>query len=459
MLVSEIINITNGKLLSGNPKIEIDLSCISSDSRTIKKGDFFLPLKGRNFNGENFIKDAFRKGAIGTLTEGKGSRVKGQGKLVIHVKDTTEALQKIAHHHRMKFKIPVIGITGSNGKTTVKDMISTVLSSKYNVLKNEGTKNNHIGVPQTILKLKKPHDACVLEMGTNHKGEIRLLADIARPDIVVITNIGPSHLQFLKDLKGVYESKKEIFSFLKKGSPAVLNGDDRYLSGVKSEKFRIIHFGFENSNEFYASHVSTEKGRIKFLLNGKKPFTLNMIGVHNVYNALAAIALARNFGLSYESIKRRLASYVPTYMRLNIKNISGVAIIDDAYNSNPLSMSCAIEAIKSYPARSRWIVSADMLELGKKEDDFHDLIGEEVAKGMFDGLITFGNLSKHTYLTAIKNGMPKNRVWHCVSHEEIASILKRVAKSGDAVLIKGSRSMSMEEVIKKFGKQETRNKR
>ena len=447
MKINEILKITGGKLVSGDRQTDIDLSTISTDSRAIKAGQFFLPLKGNNFNGEDFIAEAFSKGAIGSFTTQHPIPNTQHPKIIIRVKNTTEALQKIAHAHRMKFDIPVIGVTGSNGKTTVKEMISGILLAKFKVLKNEGTKNNHIGVPQTLLKLKKGHDICVLEMGTNHKGEIRTLADIARPDTAVITNIGPSHLEFLKCLKGVYESKKEIFSFFERRGKAVINGDDEYLSTVKGAQYDVIRFGFGSGNDFRASHVKIESNSINFLLNDKYPFTLKLLGAHNVYNALAAIAVARNFGLSYESIRKTILEYRPVGMRLSIKNIGGIAVINDAYNSNPLSMKCALETVRLYPAKARWIVSADMLELGKKDRSFHAVTGETIAKYGFDGLLTFGKLSQLTSLSAVKCGMDKERVWHCSTREEIADILRKVSGEGDVVLVKGSRAMKMEEVI------------
>jgi UDP-N-acetylmuramyl pentapeptide synthase len=210
MKVKEIVSVTGGKLLSGSPETDIDLSKISTDSRTIKKGEFFLALSGPNFSGSDFVKDALKKDALGAIAENVSMSDAGGSKVLIKVKNGTKALQDIAACHREKFAIPVICVTGSNGKTTVKDMTAAILSTYYNVLKNEGTKNNHIGVPQTLLKLQPDHDMCVLELGTNHRGEIKALAAIARPTIVVLTNIGASHLEFLKDLKGVYEEKKAV---------------------------------------------------------------------------------------------------------------------------------------------------------------------------------------------------------------------------------------------------------
>jgi len=350
----------------------------------------------------------------------------------------------------MRFRVPVIGVTGSNGKTTVKDMIAGALSSKFNVLKNEGTKNNHIGVPLTLLKLNDSHDMCVVEMGTNHRGEIRLLAGIASPTVAVITNIGPSHLEFFGDLKGVFAAKREILETLRVGSLVVINGDDEYLSTIKSRIFKIMRFGLNIINDFQASGVSADGASIRFTLNYRSPFTLNLIGAHNVYNALAAIAIAYNFDISYLATKKVLSEYSPAGMRLNARQVGDVTVIDDAYNSNPLSMKSAIKALTEYPAKGRWVVSADMLELGQREKEFHSMVGEAIARSGFNGLITFGNLSRHTSLRALECGMNKNRVWHCSDRAEIADILKKSMDKGDAVLVKGSRAMRMEEVIKKL---------
>ena len=457
MKISEIIRITKGRMVLGDPGTEIDPAGISTDSRTIGEGQFFLPLKGNNFDGEQFISEAFDKGAIGAFITVHGPSLAGRqalsairDKIVIQVKDATDALQKLAHYNRMRFRVPVIGVTGSNGKTTVKDMIAKVLSSKFNVLKNEGTKNNHIGVPLTLLKLNNSHDICVIEMGTNHRGEIRLLAGIASPTVAVITNIGPSHLEFLRDLKGVFAAKREILETLSRGSLAVINGDDEYLSTIKSKVFKTMRFGFNLTNDFRASGVSTDGSGIKFTLNDKSPFTLNLIGAHNVSNALAAIAVAYNFDISYPDTKKALSEYSPAGMRLNARQVGDIIVIDDAYNSNPLSMRSAIETLAGYPAKGRWIVSADMLELGRREEEFHKAIGEAIARSGFSGLITFGRLSRHTSLRALECGMDKNRVWHCSDRAKIADILKDSMDKGDAVLVKGSRAMKMEEVIKEI---------
>ena len=451
MKVAEIVKITQGKLLSGSLNADIDTSKILTDSRTAAKGSFFVALTGPNFNGNNFVESAFEKGAVGAIITRREACGLWLGKIVILVKDSTKALQQIASAHRRKFKIPVIAVTGSNGKTTAKDMIAACLSKKYRVLKNEGTKNNHIGVPQTLLQLKPGHQACVLELGTNHKGEIRDLSAIARPTVAIITNIGPSHLESLGDLDGVYEAKKEILDFLDKKGTIVLNGDDKYLSRIKGGRRKIVRYGFKGSNAFYAEGLlPPRKGRLTFVVNKKMVFELNIVGRHNIYNALAAIAVADHFKISHKLIREALVGYRPASKRLDIKRINGIDIIDDSYNSNPLSMMCALETIKHYPANARWVVAGDMLELGRGTVRFHRSIGEAIARSNVDGILTFGEFSRHILSRALECGMKKEKLWHCPDHEAITGILKRIVKKGDVVLLKGSRGMKMEEVLNKL---------
>ena len=451
MKVKEIIKITKGELLSGSPEADIDPSRISTDSRTISRGGFFIALDGPNFDGNDFVKDAFGKGAGGVLVKRLIARPIDPTKIIIKVRDTTKALQDIAASHRKDYNIPVIAVTGSNGKTTAKEMVWRILSARYKVLKNEGTKNNHIGVPQTLLKLNRRHDICVLELGMNHKGEIKLLGDMVKPTIAVITNIGPSHLEFLEGLDGVCEAKKEILGSLdKRKGVAILNGDDEFLSRVKAKGFKVFRFGFNETNDFKASEVIVGKNKLKFMLNDADRFQLNLLGMHNIYNALAAIAVASQFKINPRLMKKALFNYKPSYMRLNIRRMNGIDIINDSYNSNPSSMARALEALKYYPARTRWVVSGDMMELGRQAAYFHKIIGHDVARSNVEGLLTFGKLSRYTLSQAKESGMKKGRLWHCSTHAEIANILRRVAKRGDVVLLKGSRAMKMEEVLNKL---------
>lgn len=449
MLVKDILNITGGKLLSGNPDSTVRPDIISTDSRSIKKGEFFIALKGRNFDGSLFAGDALKKGAIGAMVSGGDIRAVDPEKILIKVDDTLKALHSIAAAHRAKFSIPVIAVTGSNGKTTVKEMMADLLSAKYNVLKNEGTKNNHIGVPLTLLKIDGRHEICVLEIGMNHKGEIRTLCEMVKPDIAVITNIGLSHMEYFKSLDEVFEAKSEIFERMGTKGIVVINGDDAYLSKIKRLK-TVVRFGMGNYNDFRAGGISIDEGAISFRLNEGMRVELNLIGVHNVYNALAAIAVSGKLGVRLKSIIDLLREYKPVSMRLNIVDAGGIKVINDAYNSNPLSMKCAIDALVRYPAGSRWVVAGDMLELGERSEELHSAIGRELASSGVHGLLTIGRMSKFMYEAAVRSGIDKSMTWHCESHDEAVSILKKVVKRGDAVLVKGSRGMRMEKVVEKL---------
>lgn len=438
-------------MLEGGAGADIDTAKISTDTRTIERGGLFIALSGPNYCGSDFIGDAFRKGAAGAISERCGRQDEHPGKILIKVRSAAKALREIAAAHRKKFRIPVICVTGSNGKTTVKEMIAAVLSARYNVLRTEGTKNNNIGVPQTLLKLNGAHEMCVLELGTNHKGEIRALADIACPTAAVITNIGQSHLEYFIDLEGVYKEKRQILDALKRGGFAVINGDDPRLSKINGVRYDIIRYGLGRDNDFRATAVSASEAGTKFTAGDGTEYSLRLLGVHNVYNALAAIAVGSQYGITPVESKRALAKLRPAFMRLDKLTVNGISIVNDSYNSNPSSMKCALEAMKTYGGSgSKWVVSGDMLELGKQALRFHRLAGESIANSAVSGLLTYGKLSRQTMSGALAAGMPKRRLWHCDSHDQVAGVLKKLARPGDTVLVKGSRCMKMEKVIEKL---------
>jgi len=461
MRIKQIVRIVRGRLLAGDAQRDVAPDRIITDSRAIKPGDFFVALSGPNFDGNDYAEEAIARGACGVIVTRYNGKPCTCGAAVIKVRDAVRALQDIAAYHRLKFRIPVVAVTGSNGKTSVKDMIAAVLSKKFCVLKSEGTKNNHIGVPQTILKLNNTHEVLVLELGTNHKGEIKTLGAIASPTIAVMTNIGPSHLEFLKDLDGVYNAKREILDTLYGKSPLVIvNGDDPYLSRIRPKHFKLITYGLNGGNNINAGNIIILKNKINFRViigsvkklfgKEKKEFELNLLGVHNIYNALAAIAVGRASGVGYKPLYDALLKFTPTRLRLDLKEARGITIINDAYNSNPLSMKSAVGALANYPAVSRWVVSGDMMELGAKAASFHKMVGRQIADKRIDGLITLGRYSRYTSLEARAAGMRKDRVWHLHNHDEIVSVLRRMVKRGDAVLVKGSRGMRMETVAEKF---------
>ena len=450
MKIHTILKATQGRLVTGSPACDVDPARICTDTRTIRPGDTFLAISGASFDGNAFADEAFRKGAAGAIVS--RDIVPPQGRFVVKVKNTTKALQDIASCHRMTFRIPVIAVTGSNGKTTVKEMIAAVLGAKHAVLRNEGTKNNHIGVPQTLLKLTRDHAFCVLEFGTNHPGEIALLGRIARPTAAVMTNIGPSHLAFLGDLAGVFREKKHILTTFdgRVTAAAFVNGDDPFLSRIRERGFRVQKYGFGPGNDVRCQVMASRHGRMRFRVNGAIDFELGLLGKHNISNALAAIAVGLHFKIKPALMRQALASCKPASMRLDLKKVNGFHVINDSYNSNPVSMERAIDVVRDFPAAAKWIVSADMLELGRRGAALHKTIGALVARSHIDGLVTFGELSRHTRAGAAQGGMRRDALWHCSTHDQVASILKRLVRAGDVVLLKGSRSMKMEEVLRRL---------
>jgi len=424
---------------------------ISIDTRQIKRGGIFIAIKGERYDGHDFVEKAFKKGADSAIVSRSVPLLRPElKKRLIRVKDTRAALGEIAKFHRSKFNIPVIAITGSNGKTTTKDMLSFVLAAKYTVLKSKASRNNLLGLGLTLLGLEKKHRIAVVEMGMNHPGEIDRLCKIAMPTAGIITNIAPAHLEFLGTTKNIFRAKSELLNNLPRGGVAVLNKDDRYLSGVGRLNARKIYFGVEKKCRFRAKGIFRRDESWFFSLEKEGSFKVALLGRHNIYNALASIALSGQFGMAYPDIKERLGLYsAAPRMRLEVKNIHGTEILDDTYNSNPASMRCAIDALAAHDTKGRKIVVAgDMAELGKNEEAMHESVGTKIAGSSCDILVTLGNLSQFIGKGAKKNGMAGS--YHAKSHTDAAKFLKAVTRPGDAILVKGSRAMRMEKIIKSF---------
>jgi UDP-N-acetylmuramoyl-tripeptide--D-alanyl-D-alanine ligase len=451
--LKEVLQVTKAKLVK---KSKSDfLTGVSTDSRTINKGEAFFALVGSNFNGHNFIEDAAAKGAKAIIISQENAFVKKlikQPKLslsILKVKDTTTALGDLAKYYRKKNAIPLIAVTGSVGKTTAKEMIYRVLRDKYNALKNIGTHNNSIGVPQTIFRLNDSHGICVLELGTNHFGEISYLTKIAQPNIAVITNIAASHLEFFKNLEGVFREKKDILNGLKLPKVVLLNGDDVFLRRVKLHSgFKIFYFGQRGPCDFLASRVSLEKNTVSFLFNKKHRFRLDTLGKFNIYNALAGIACGLVLGLDIKDIQRAINNFEFPEKRLNRIECSGFSIIDDTYNSNPLSLKSAIDSLVEFKARGRKIlVMADMLELGPDAVKLHKQIGSLVCQKPIDIFVTFGKLSQSAAEIARRKLKHKCDIFSFDSKIELVDFLKSKINKGDVLLIKGSRRLQMEDVV------------
>ncbi len=448
--VSELLKATQGKLLSGSAHTII--KGIAIDSRLIKPGEAFIAIKGDKFDGHKFIDEAIKKGARVVISQTRGREIP-EAVGFIKVKDTTQALGDIAKFYREKFSLPVICVTGSNGKTTTKDMIAWILAKKFKVLKNIGTQNNHIGLPMTLLKLDSSYKAVVLEAGTNHPGEIEYLTRIAQPTIGIITTIGPSHLEHLKSVANIFKEKVSLLKYLKRPYFAILNADDSLLKKVvlrKSKKSFIFSFGIKQKADVAASNVKIINGGINFIVNDKYSFRLRTLGRHNISNSLAAIFTSRILGIDYKDISRRLKSFDFPQGRLKVLEMDKIKFIDDTYNSNPLSLKHALDVLADLETKGRKIfVMGDMLELGLQAELFHHQAGEILAD-ICDTLVTVGKLSGLAAKSAKSLGFNAANIFNCADALQAREILfKHIApKAGDIVLVKGSRSMKMEGVFK-----------
>ncbi|MBU1727201.1 MAG: UDP-N-acetylmuramoyl-tripeptide--D-alanyl-D-alanine ligase [Candidatus Omnitrophica bacterium] len=450
--VSELVRAAKGKLLCGNKDAVV--KGISIDSRTIKPLEVFVAIKGENFDGHDFVEDVIGKGAGCVIVRpGSYKARKSLGAAIIEVKDTINALGDIARYQRRKFGIPVVAVTGSNGKTTTKEMISWVLSRKFKVLKNEGTKNNNIGLPMTLVNLDESYDIAVLELGTNHPGEIEYLAKVCEPNIGVITNIGESHLEFLRDLEGVFREKSGLIKNLKRPCISILNADDSLLSGALNKKGKNgLSFGISINREsdFFASGIKAKSGRLEFLLNQKSKCSLNTPGRFNVYNALFAAGVAVFLGMEYKDITGALSDFGFPKNRLRLIELGDVRFIDDTYNSNPFSLRHALEALNQIDTAGRKIVvMGDMLELGECKELLHYEAGQKAAS-VCDVFISVGKLSEFAVEAMRSSGFDLGNLFSCENSIQAREVLFTRVSPGkdDIILVKGSRGMKMEEVFK-----------
>lgn len=432
---------------------DTDAVCgVSLDSRAITRGELFIAIRGERFNGHNFIEQALQRQARAVLLcEDSGRGWNACGVSVIKVKDSVEALGRLAHYHRRRFRLPVIAVTGSSGKTTTKEMLRAVLSVRYNVLYNWGTQNNHIGVPLTLLRLNKEHSAAVLEIGANHFGEVRCLSRIIAPTAGIITNIGPAHLEFFHSLRGVFKVKRELLENIAPRGRLIVNGDDRFLSRLRPLLLKISTFGMNHPADFSGRIAAEQENETVFLLNNRQRITVKALGRHNVYNALAACACARLLGMPLREIKEGLALFSAPPMRMQLQQINNVSVINDCYNANPASFACALDFLKQRSTGGRKIiVCGEMLELGEKAEDLHLQLGKKMVKAGADLLIAVGGLGRIVNRGACLAGMPQEAVYHCGDAVQAGELLKGMMQPADLVLIKGSRGAKMEKVIECF---------
>jgi UDP-N-acetylmuramoyl-tripeptide--D-alanyl-D-alanine ligase len=447
-MVSEVCIATKGTIV-GNVQQEM-FTGISTDSRTVKQGDLFIPLVGDNFDGHDFIDKAIQNGAVGIIFSRKEMYIP-EHITAIAVADTLLALQDLARFHRQRFTIPVVAITGSNGKTTTKDMAAAVLSNQYQVLKTNANYNNEIGLPLTLLQLTKQHEVAIVEMGMRGRGQISQLANIALPTIGIITNVGETHLELLGTIENIAAAKAELLDVIPENGLSILNGDNVYVREMsKQAKSRILLFGLKQG-DIKAENIQINTQSMNFVcLFAGNQFLVEIptTGRHNVYNALAAIALGMELGMNFESICAGLKNFNASPMRLHIEKLGDYLIVNDAYNASPMSMTAAIETLMEVAKERKVAVLGDMLELGSIAVEAHEKIGEQLAKYHVDIVVTVGKLAANIAKRASLCGMEK--VVACSNHVEAQEALGKLLESGDTILIKGSRGMKMENIIRMF---------
>jgi UDP-N-acetylmuramoyl-tripeptide--D-alanyl-D-alanine ligase len=518
--ISEIVKAVNGTLLCGDETIKI--TAVSTNSKGLEEGSLFVPIVGERIDAHDFIEDAFSNGAIACFTS--RHEVKNNEKIYIGVDDTKKALQDLGTCYRSRFHIPVIGITGSVGKTTTKEMVAAALETKYNVLKTEGNMNSQVGLPLMMLRIHSDHEIAVIEMGMSEEGEMAKLTPISRPEVAIMTNIGVSHIAQLKTKENIRKEKLNIINEFDTNSILYINGNDELLSQlycysddyntvdntyndpnkenieniVNSEDkenkennenkknkenshmdvkldisettlpkllhSKVIAFGTDNFCDYRAENIQTIQGKTHFILKKSskvleienkndesdkdEEIILQVLGLHNVQNALAALAVAEHYGIPVSVAKEGLRNYSPIAMRGQIKESNGIKIIDDSYNASPDSMKSGIQVLLQLDGIKRRIaVLADVMELGEFSEKCHYEVGEYIAEQKIHEVVTIGKDSK--FITDAIND--KNKLiatHHFVNNNEAIHYLQENLQKGDGVLVKGSRSMHTDEIVK-----------
>ena len=440
LLLTEIANGIGAQAVG-----EAQLSGITIDSRAVNPGDLYIAIKGENFDGHDFSEGALKNGAAAVMCH---KEIDVDCPKII-VEDTQEAFLRFASWYREKFTFPVIALTGSVGKTTTKEMICAAFSSELRTLKTEGNLNNQIGVPRTLMRLDDSFEAAVVEMGMDNKGQISVLSRCTKPTAAVITNIGVSHMENLGSREGILAAKLEILEGLKDGAPVFLNGDDPYLMSASIENRPVIYYGINNSVcKYKAENIVPEGTATVFDIRcDEKVYQVKIptIGKHNVYNAVAAFAVAVESGIAPENAIRGLLNYEPSGMRQRINQKGGVTFIEDCYNASPDSVRAALNTLSSFKTGRRIAVLGDMLELGTVSDDAHRDSGMIAFKKGIDAVFTYGEKSILTSMKAQEMGVRETAHFTC--QEALAERISAYIKADDVVLFKASRGMKLENVI------------
>ena len=454
MKVKEIVEIIKGKLVKGD--LEAEVGSFSKDTRTINVGETYIGIKGENFDGNILWKEAFDKGATTVILQGiefnEEELEKIQNKNIILVEDTIEALSDIAIHKRNLYgkDFPLIGVTGSVGKTSTKDIIANVISQKYNTLKTDGNKNNNIGLPFTMFNLSN-HEAAVIEMGMNHFEEMSKLTKIAQPKIAVMTNIGTSHIGNLGSRENILKAKLEILEGMDK-KVLVINNDNDLLHDLylNNKDIEIHTYGIENQSEVMAEDIVLNDNNSEFICNLKgEKFKVKVPvgGIHFIYNSLCAITVANLLGIDTELIIKGIETFELTKKRMDITKLeNGVTIINDSYNANPESMQAALKYLGALKEGRRIAVLGDMFELGEYSKELHERVGRESVKNNIDILICLGDRAKDIVKAAKEEGIDESKVYYFEDRDKLKDFIKDNWKSGDNILFKASNAMKFFEL-------------
>ncbi|WP_163184337.1 UDP-N-acetylmuramoyl-tripeptide--D-alanyl-D-alanine ligase [Neobacillus sedimentimangrovi] len=431
---------------------DVMINGVTIDSRKIEPGNLFVPLRGEHVDGHDYVEESIHKGAAAALWQKDVPNPPLHLPILI-VDDCLKALQELARQYRKELSVKVVGITGSNGKTTTKDITAGLLSLQYKVQKTEGNFNNHIGLPLTVLGLEEDTEIAVLEMGMSGRGEIEFLTKLACPDVVIITNIGESHLLDLGSRESIAEAKLEILQGLKEDGLAVLHGDEPLLMEriqMFKGKIQLKTFGRSESNDLYPTQIIQLENGNSFKINASDTvFQLPVLGTHNILNALAAMLAARYFSISFEKMNEGFRSMKLTNMRMElVEGSQGEKIINDAYNASPTSMMAAIDLVANLHGYDKKIlVLGDMLELGPEEEKYHHQIGLSLDRDKIDLLFTYGNLGKHI-ANGAKSVLGEQRIFAFTDKEALIQELKQHINPSTLILVKASRGMKLEEVVK-----------
>lgn len=473
--VAEIAKAVKGTIISGNP--DTIISSVRTNSKDISEGALFVPIIGERVDGHDFIEGAYKNGALACFSSRDDINV--DGLVCIKVGDTLQALQDFATYYRNQFTLPIIGITGSVGKTTTKEIVSSALSTRYKVIKTAGNMNSQVGLPLMMFHIEDKHEIAVIEMGISEEGEMDKLVSIAQPDVAIVTNIGVSHIGILKTKENIRKEKLNIINEFHNESCLFVNGNDpmlmelsEYSRSIKDnkspqkygkidlsdiavsrlEQAQVKTFGISSKCDYFAENIKVVDGSTYFTLinvnnESKEDIILNVLGDHNINNALCALAISEHYNIPNKIAKRGLEEYRPIAMRGEIKKSGGLTIVDDTYNASPDSMKSGIDILLSLTGVERRIaVLADVLELGDVSHQCHYDVGKYLIDKDIDELITIGKEAVHI-AKAVEDGSSTIITHSFYNNSEANKYLKGIVKDGDSFLVKGSRGMKTEEIV------------